>query len=671
MQINRILLRRLLSSLVILLSLSSLIAEGFTRNKPKPQSSGFFSCSIKTNSNIQVKDRPDLDASLVDKTLLKGADAVTRYQKLIVTVSLSTGVTISESSAITVLSENGKSAGYLIAGYNRMEPLRSLRASIYDSKGKLIKEVHERDFQDYSYDDGESMFNDERYKLYVPAIAEYPYTVVLEQESSIKNTLYLPKWEPQSDEGLAIEQSSFELHVKKDISLHFHQQGVSNPELHVGADNEKIYSWLFDRKPAFKIEPYGPSSDVYMPHVFLSADNFTIKKMAGSLINWKTYGQFEYDNFLKDAAVLPQNTIDEVLALTAKEKDEKEKARIIYQYMQQKTHYVGVQIGIGGIKTETATNVDLKGYGDCKGLVNYTRALMQVCGINALYAEVYAGHTPKQVFSDFASLRFSNHIILCLPFKTDTCWLECTSQKLPFNYQGNFTDNRPAILITPEGGKLVYTHHYNDSENRQVQNGNFTLVADGHLSGILETKFTGIGYQDRDGIDELTDEKKIEVLKRIYPINRIEITSCSFKYLKNGDPTLTEKLGIDIEQFAVTDSVSLTIPVNPFLRTENISYSRHKRLMPIIVRRGKVIKNAISYKIPIGFKLESLPEINVHSDFGDYSFSCTYTNNLLTCLTTVNLKSGSWEASKFDEFVSFYQQLYAFSEQALIARKAN
>lgn len=477
--------------------------------------------------------------------------------------------------------------------------------------------------------------------------------------------------QPQRYEGLAIEQSSFELHVKKDIALHFHQQGVSSPELHDGADYEKIYRWMLEKKPAFKIESYGPSKDVYMPHVFLSADNFTIKNMAGSLLNWKSYGQFEYDNFLKDAAVLPQNTIDEVLALTVKVKDEKEKARIIYQYMQQKTHYVGVQIGIGGIKTETATNVDLKGYGDCKGLVNYTRALMQVCGINALYAEVYAGQTPKQVFSDFASLHFSNHIILCLPFKTDTCWLECTSQKLPFNYQGNFTDNRQAILITPEGGKLVYTHHYSDSVNRQVQNGNFTLGANGQVQGLLETKFTGIAYQDRDGIDELTEEKKIEALKRIYPINRIEITSCSFNYLKNGNPTLTEKLGIDIEQFALTDSSSLTIPVNPFLRTETISYSRHKRLMPIIVLRGKVIRNSISYKIPTGFKPESLPEIKVHSDFGNYSFNTTYANNVLTCFTTINLRSGKWEASKFDEFVSFYQQLYAFSEQALVARKVN
>lgn len=669
MQKNGNIFTRLLTSLTFLLSISFFIAECYASDNSKSGGCKFLFPEIKSNGIIQGKDRPDLDASLIDKTLLNGADAVIRYQKLIATVSLSSGVNISENSAITVLSENGKSAGYLIAGYNRMEPLHSLKAIIYNSKGKFIKEVHERDFQDYSLDDGESMFNDERYKLYKPAVAEYPFTVVLEQESSIKNTLYLPSWEPQSNEGLAIEQSSFELHVKKDISLHFHQQGVSNPELRAGIEDEKIYRWLLERKPAFRVEPYGPSIDVYMPHVFLSADNFIIQHMAGSLSNWKTYGQFEYDNFLKNAAVLPQTTIDEVLALTAREKDEKEKARIIYQYMQQKTHYVGVQIGIGGIKTEKATNVDLKGYGDCKGLVNYTRALMKVCGINAIYAEVYAGHTPKQVFSDFASLRFSNHIILCLPFKTDTCWLECTSQKLPFNYQGNFTDNRPAILITPEGGKMVYTHHYHDSENRQVQNGKFILATDGRVDGVLETKFTGVAYQDRDGIDELTDEKKIEALKRIYPLNRLEITSCSFNYLKNGDPTLTEKLGIEIEQFALTDSSSLTIPINPFLYTEHISYSRHKRMMPIIVLRGKSIRNETSYKIPTGFKPDSLPEIKVHSDFGDYSFSCTYTSNLLTCLTTVNLRSGRWEAARFDEFVNFYQQLNAFTEQAIIATK--
>lgn len=619
----------------------------------------------------QGRDRPDLDASLVDKTLLKGADAITRYAKLTATVGLSSGVKLVESSAITVLSENGKSAGYLYAFYDKMEPLRSLKASIYDSRGKLIKDVREYEFQDYSYEDGFSMFADQRYKLYVPAIAEYPYTVVFEVESSIKNSLYLPSWRPQSEEGLAIEHCSFELHIKKDISLKFHQQDISTPVLQTVADNEKIYTWLIDHKAAYKIEPYGPSGEIYAPHVFLAADNFRIDNMTGSLQDWKSYGQFEYDNFLKDAAVLPQNTIDEVLALTAKSKEDKEKARLVYQYMQQKTHYVGVQIGIGGIKTETARNVDLKGYGDCKGLVNYTRALMQVCGIKALYAEVYAGNTPRRVFSDFAGLHFSNHVILCLPFKADTCWLECTSQKIPFNYEGSFTDNRAAILITPEGGKLVHTHRYADAENKQVQTGQFRLSADGHLSGILETRFSGLNYEDRDGIDELTQEKQVEALKRIYAINRLEISSCSFHYLKFNDPLLTEKIDLTIQDFAPGDSTSLSLPMNPFGETERISTSRRKRINPVIVLRGTTIRNNIRYEIPKGFKPESFPDMKVNSEFGDYAVSSTYENNIINCQTLINLRSGRWDASKFEEFVNFYQQLNSVKELALILKKSN
>jgi hypothetical protein len=51
------------------------------------------------------------------------------------------------------------------------------------------------------------------------------------------------------------------------------------------------------------------------------------------------------------------------------------KAKLIYDYVQQKSRYVSIQVGIGGWKPMDASDVDRLGYGDCKGLTNYTKAL--------------------------------------------------------------------------------------------------------------------------------------------------------------------------------------------------------------------------------------------------------------------------------------------------------
>src|SRR5690606_19691165 len=111
--------------------------------------------------------------------------------------------------------------------------------------------------------------------------------------------------------------------------------------------------------------------------------------------------------------------------------DPKEKAKKIYEFMQAKTRYISVQIGIGGYQPYSAEEVDRLGYGDCKGLTNYMQSLLRVAGIESYYSIVYAGAFKRDIIPDFTSMQ-GNHVILCLPFKNDTTWLECTDKFSPF-----------------------------------------------------------------------------------------------------------------------------------------------------------------------------------------------------------------------------------------------
>src|SRR3546814_15272406 len=81
-----------------------------------------------------------------------------------------------------------------------------------------------------------------------------------------------------------------------------------------------------------------------------------------------------------------------------------------------------------------AEEVDRLSYGDCKGLANYTQALLEVVGIPSVYTEVNAGDHQRSYLPDFASFGQGNHIILCVPLDGDTTWLECTSKETPFGY---------------------------------------------------------------------------------------------------------------------------------------------------------------------------------------------------------------------------------------------
>ncbi len=153
------------------------------------------------------------------------------------------------------------------------------------------------------------------------------------------------------------------------------------------------------------------------------------------------------------------------IALTKDASSDKDKAKILYNYLQKNTRYISIQIGIGGLEPFPASEVDRLGYGDCKALANYMRSMLSAVNIPSYYCIVKAGRRKESFHKTFANAQDGNHVILCIPFKNDTTWLECTSQNLPFGFLSDFTDDRDVVACTENGGVIMHTPKYINSTN--------------------------------------------------------------------------------------------------------------------------------------------------------------------------------------------------------------
>lgn len=163
-------------------------------------------------------------------------------------------------------------------------------------------------------------------------------------------------------------------------------------------------------------------------------------------------------------------------------KTDYEKATTIYDYVQSKSRYVSIQLGIGGWKPEAASVVLDKGYGDCKGLTNLTMSLLDAVGIESQYAVVYAGHRIKEINENVVGFQ-GNHVILNLPnLDGEEYWLECISQQAPFGHIGSFTDDRNVLAVGPKGSKLKHTTTFTHNENKRVSKWNLKVNNDASLS---------------------------------------------------------------------------------------------------------------------------------------------------------------------------------------------
>lgn len=256
--------------------------------------------------------------------------------------------------------------------------------------------------------------------------------------------------------------------------------------------------------------------------------------------------------------------------MTADAKTDQEKARILYQYMQNKTRYISIQVGIGGLQPFSAQEVDKTGYGDCKALVNYMQSLLNVVNIPSYYCIVEAGNTKSDVDIDFANVSDGNHIILALPFANDTTWLECTSQKLPFGYLGDFTDDRLVLAVTPEGGKVLRTPTYPYNDNLQKRTAQLTIDKDGSITGNVSTQFSGTQYSNHFGAMFLTGNEQLKELSEYYDIDNIYFQQIKYNKLELDTPALEENLSIFVKNYAVHSGDKMILHPNMFNVKNNV-----------------------------------------------------------------------------------------------------
>ena len=92
-----------------------------------------------------------------------------------------------------------------------------------------------------------------------------------------------------------------------------------------------------------------------------------------------------FDKILSGTDELPEETKVKIKNLVGNEKDPIKKAKIVYKYVQEKSRYVSIQVGIGGWKPMLANDVDRLGYGDCKALIKLYKSFLNAVDVPSYY----------------------------------------------------------------------------------------------------------------------------------------------------------------------------------------------------------------------------------------------------------------------------------------------
>ena len=608
----------------------------------------------------------------IPQTLLPYSNAVVRLSETVHTISSPSMYETTKRHAVTVMNTQGVNEGIIAIFYSKLTQVKSLRATIYDADGRVLKKLKMSDFDDLSMINNFSLYEEDRILKYIPQINRLPYTVEYECQLQTKTTFFLPSWRPQNRPGLAIEQSSckFLSPVNYEVRYNTHGLKPSTEEI-LPSGKQKQTMWTLENIPAWRDEPFLPPVDSITPWVMSAPVNFEIDGMKGSFTNWEEFSLWCYNNLLKSNGKLSGETLAHIRKITEGISDSREKARIIYEYCQNKNRYVSIQKGkTGGISPRSISEVDVLSYGDCKALCNYTRVLLETVGIPAFYAIVHADERPVNPPENFANANFGNHIILCLPLEGDTVWLECTNNNAPFGYIGSFTGNRKALLLKTEGERIARTTVYKPEDNRQESVTQFTLNEEGALSGHFVKQFSGIQYNNRN--DEFTtlNAERTNELKKIYSsFPEMEILSYSLTFDKN-KTIASERMQLESNRFASISNNRMYVLVNPVSMLESLPRDLRNRTQNVYITTGFIDSDSISISFPKNYKVENIPPpVKISDDFGVYDFEVKIDNNTLNIHRKFQLNNILLPAERYNDVANFLKKVYASDHSKVVLVK--
>ncbi|MGL4631795.1 MAG: DUF3857 domain-containing protein [Leadbetterella sp.] len=594
------------------------------------------------------------------KEQMEGADAVVNFHSTTFEVLNLGESETTEEAEIMILNEKGSHFAKLQIPFSKLEKVSDVEAKIYNSFGKELKKLKKGDIVNRNFDP--TIFvTDRRYKIADLTQETYPYFIKYKIISKSKNLMFYQNWSgyPENRSNTAVIKSTFKIIVPKELGFRHKTLNLKDKPTISSDEKKDYYSWEVSNLKPFKRLSYEPDDALFLPMVLTAPNVFSVEEFENQPSkSWNDLGRFMH-NLNLGRQDLPEELASKIKELTKNEKSNEAKVKKVYHYLQSTTRYMNISLGIGGWQTQPASEVAERGFGDCKALTNYTQALLKSIGIPSHQVLVRAGDHAEDIISDFPSFQF-NHVFLCVPNGKDSLWLECTSQNNPLGYLGTFTSDRHVFLLDENGGKIIKTPTYTAQQNLQVRKASIKIPLNQIAEASLNMVYLGLQADDyMNLVNHTTQEDQRKTILRDFNVAGLELQNFKFALQNNSIPRIDLEVKSNYRNLFSKAGSRLLLNPN-FLNAGRlyIPVAEKDRTLPFNLPMNYCDIDTIEYNIPVGYKIEALPEAKVlKSEFGQYESKVVATADKITYYRWIKGYKNSYTADKFPIYIDYIKKV--------------
>jgi hypothetical protein len=556
---------------------------------------------------------------------------------------------------ITVMNGKGDNYADFHVYEDSFHELKVFSGELFNALGNSIKKIKRKDLIYTGL--SSSLATDGKHTFYDLHSPVYPFTIKYEYEIKLKNgILSYPAFSPVPGFNVAVEKAKYLLKIPPGFVLREKKLNTNIEAVFNNTGKTEDYYYSVENLKALPNESYTPDDELF-PLIYLSPEKFCAEKVCGDLTSWESFGLWSV-KLLKGRDVLSQKMTDKVNELTKDADNTREKVKILYQYLQNTTHYVSIQLGIGGWQPMPAEEVARTGFGDCKGLSNYMKALLQTAGIPAYYTIICLDEKKKPLIRDFPNFSQTNHVILCVPLSKDTVWLECTSQNLPFGYIHRGIAGHDALVVRDDDAFFCTLPDYPFTDSKEINSVDIRISTVGDAAIEAHSRYEMRNFEEiYSRMYSMTSREESDFIGSLLQVHKPRISNIKKEYILSEQPSMTLSYAVSCEEYASKTGSRMFVPVNPS-HTSMPSISGKSRNYDMLVTAGLNKTDTVRIHFPENYRLESkMQPVEISSPYGSFKSEVDEKDSVIVYIQRVELVPGRFPASEFEAIKSFYEKV--------------
>jgi hypothetical protein len=569
----------------------------------------------------------------------KDAAAIILYDEFVETVDASGRAVERERRVKRVLKPQGRGEVTCSVGYSEDEKINYFRVWTIAADEKPYQ-AQDSDFIEQGDTGVPVMLSTNKLRIAHPPAVDVGATVVCESEEVLEPYIHENIWEIQKSIPVVFQALEVDLAPGRTYSQAWHNfKSVLPVEVAPGH-----WRWELKDTPALTLRDI-PSRPEWAAVAARMSVQWGDAAVAGTDNQWRAIGEWVTQLEANRPDPSPDITA-QTHSLIAGATDFYSKLARITDYIQKNIRYFIVMRGIGGLQANHATDIYRNKYGDCKDKTTLLISMLQVAGIHAFYMPV---DDRRGIVDPADPSLYGNHMITAIEVPADVedprlqaivkgkdgkryLIFDPTNERTPVGNLPSYLQGGYGTLAAGAESQIIALPVLPPDANGTERKGDFTLAADGTLTGSVDTSHSGPEGADLRMFLKYSDEKE----RREYWENRVarDVPGVVINSLQFVQPTA---LDMPLEfHYKLTAGLYAHIAgtlllVRPrVVGSDVLPFDDKPRTVPIDLNATGRWHDSFDITLPTGYVVDETPDpISVDEDFATYHSTITAKDNHL------------------------------------------